>query len=95
MLSSKDENTTRLVLHFIYVISNKSKASVFASKEFAKKLIDIVKPIADRTVMLDYRQDIQKVLKGNQEGTLCQGPKGTHDLACLILGSFDSTLGYN
>ena len=54
-----------------------------------------MQPIANRTVMLDYRQDIRKVLKGNQEGALCQGPKGTHDLASLIFVSFESTLGYN
>ena len=95
LLSSKDDNTTKQALHFIYVIANKSKISVFASTEFAKKLIDIVQPIAERTIMLDYRCDIQQPLKGNEEDAYFEGPKGTHYLASMILTVFKSTLGYD
>ena len=95
LLSSKDDNTTKQALHFIYVIANKSKISVFASTEFAQKLIDIVQPIAERTIMLDYRHDIQQQLKGNEEDVCFEGSKGTHYLASMIFSVFKSTLGYD
>ena len=77
------------------MIAENSKTSVFASKEFAKKLIDVILPIAENIVLLDYLQDIEQPLKWNKVEGYCQGPKGTHFLARLILDLFKNALGYD
>ena len=70
LLSAKNKSIVKLALHFIFVIAENSKISVFDSKEFAiKKTIQTDRCYSTNRriiVLFDYLQDIGQPLQGNK-----------------------------